>query len=289
MSPHELTPAQIREAACRALGEDIGPADITTTALVAESSQSQARLFVKESGILAGIPLAIRVFNELSPSLKSTTLHQDSDLLQSGATVLELSGSTRAILSGERSALNFLQHLSGIATETRRYVDAVAHTKCLILDTRKTIPGLRHLQKYAVRCGGGTNHRFGLYDAFMAKDNHVAIQNSPLGLRDAVLKMRAFDPDAPLIFEADTLEQVALLAGLNVNQILLDNMTCETMRQAVQVAQGRCLLEASGNMNLNRVREVAETGVDFISVGALTHSVRALDFSLEITTTKEVA
>jgi nicotinate-nucleotide pyrophosphorylase (carboxylating) len=274
----------IREAACRTLGEDLGPADITTSALVPSTSKSKARIFIKEPGILSGTLIAQRVFNELDPSLNCNLSRQDGDSLLAQDTVMQLSGSTRAILSGERSALNLLQHLSGIATETRRYVNAVAQTKCQILDTRKTVPGLRQLQKYAVRCGGGVNHRMGLYDAFMAKDNHVAISTGEAGLREAVSRMRSFDPDVPLIFEADNLEQVVVLAECKVDQILLDNMSCETMSDAVQIVQGRCKLEASGNMSLDRVKEVAETGVDYISVGALTHSVKSLDFSLEILT-----
>jgi len=274
----------IREAACRALGEDMGPVDITSSALIPPESRSKARIFVKEAGILSGVPIAQRVFNELDPSLVCKLNKQDGDSFQAQDTIMELSGLTRAILTGERSALNLLQHLSGIATETGRYVKEVSHTNCRILDTRKTTPGLRQLQKYAVRCGGGVNHRMGLYDAFMAKDNHVAIRPGEEGLREAVARMRSFDPDAPLIFEADNIDQVVVLAECKVDQILLDNMSCEMMEDAVQVVQGRCKLEASGNMTLSRVKEVAETGVDFISVGALTHSVRALDFSLEILT-----
>jgi len=290
----------IREAACRALGEDMGPVDITSSALIPPESRSKAppesrskaRIFVKEAGILSGAPIAQRVFNELDPSLVCKLNKQDGDSFQAQDTIMELSGLTRAILTGERSALNLLQHLSGIATETGRYVKEVSHTNCRILDTRKTTPGLRQLQKYAVRCGGGVNHRMGLYDAFMAKDNHVAIRPGEEGLREAVARMRSFDPDAmrsfdpdaPLIFEADNIDQVVVLAECKVDQILLDNMSCEMMEDAVQVVQGRCKLEASGNMTLSRVKEVAETGVDFISVGALTHSVRALDFSLEILT-----
>jgi nicotinate-nucleotide pyrophosphorylase (carboxylating) len=284
MSIKALETAIIREAACRALGEDMGPIDLTSSALVSPESRSHARIFIKEPGILCGSPIAQRIFNELDPSLTCEALKQDGDTLHAQDTVLRLSGSTRAILTAERSALNILQHLSAIATETQRYVSAVAHTSCKILDTRKTMPGLRQLQKYAVRCGGGTNHRMGLYDAFMAKDNHVAIQPTEEGIREAVLKMRRFDPDVLLIFEADTLAQVQVLAQCQVDRILLDNMNCETLKQAVALVQGRCKLEASGNMTLARVKEVAETGVDYISVGALTHSVQALDFSLELIT-----
>jgi nicotinate-nucleotide pyrophosphorylase (carboxylating) len=284
MSIKALETAIIREAACRALGEDMGPIDLTSSALVSPESRSHARIFIKEPGILCGSTIAQRIFNELDPSLTCEALQQDGDTLHAQDTVLRLSGSTRAILTAERSALNILQHLSAIATETQRYVSAVAHTSCKILDTRKTMPGLRQLQKYAVRCGGGTNHRMGLYDAFMAKDNHVAIQPTEEGIREAVLKMRRFDPDVLLIFEADTLAQAQVLAQCQVDRILLDNMNCETLKQAVALVQGRCKLEASGNMTLARVKEVAETGVDYISVGALTHSVQALDFSLELIT-----
>jgi nicotinate-nucleotide pyrophosphorylase (carboxylating) len=284
MSIKALETAIIREAACRALGEDMGPIDLTSSALVSPESRSHARIFIKEPGILCGSTIAQRIFNELDPSLTCEALQQDGDTLHAQDTVLRLSGSTRAILTAERSALNILQHLSAIATETQRYVSAVAHTSCKILDTRKTMPGLRQLQKYAVRCGGGTNHRMGLYDAFMAKDNHVAIQPTEEGIREAVQKMRRFDPDVLLIFEADTLAQVQVLAQCQVDRILLDNMNCETLKQAVALVQGRCKLEASGNMTLARVKEVAETGVDYISVGALTHSVQALDFSLELIT-----
>ena len=217
--------ALIREAARRALAEDIGPLDITTEVLVPKDKLVRARIFVKESGVLAGLPVAVQVFRELSPALRYTTHSEDGFRLTPKQTVLELEGPACAILSGERSALNFLQHLSGIATETRKFVDAVGHTRCRVLDTRKTVPGLRHLEKYAVRCGGGINHRMGLYDAFMPKDNHVALMPQPAGLAEAVQKMKEFDPEAPIIFEADTLEQVAILAGAGVTRILLDNMS----------------------------------------------------------------
>ena len=275
--------ALIREAARRALAEDVGPLDITTEALISTDKLVRARIFVKESGMLAGLPVAVQVFRELSTALQHTAHCEDGFGLSPKQTVLELEGPARAILTGERSALNFLQHLSGIATQTRAFVDAVSRTGCRILDTRKTVPGLRQLEKYAVRCGGGINHRMGLYDAFMPKDNHVALMTQPAGLLEAVQKMKAFDPDSPIIFEADSLEQVSVLAGAGVTRILLDNMSLEDLKEAVKIVAGRCQLEASGNMTLERALAVAETGVDFISVGSLTHSVRALDFSLEIT------
>ena len=273
--------AIIREAVARAIGEDVGPLDITTAALVPPEVTVSARIFIKEPGVLSGVPIAKEAFYQLDPKLGINHAANDGDTLTTGQTVLELHGSAAALLTGERTALNFLQYLSGIATHTRQFVDAVAHTNCRILDTRKTTPGLRQLAKYAVRCGGGANHRFGLYDAFMPKDNHITLMTNPGDMRAAVEKMRAFDPQARLIFEADTLEQVSLIAGLGVDQILLDNMSNEQMAEAVRIVSGRAKLEASGNMTLARAKSVAETGVDYISVGALTHSVRALDFSLE--------
>lgn len=275
--------AILREAAARALGEDMGPADLTTTAVVDPTRQAAGRIFAKEPGVLAGLPVAEQVFREIDPRIRALRRAEDGDRLAPGATVLELSGPAASLLTGERCALNFLQHLSGIATLTRRFVDAVAGTSCRILDTRKTLPGLRALEKYAVRCGGGHNHRMGLYDAFMIKDNHVALMNGTDGFPGAVARARRLDPEAHLTVEADTLAQVRALAGLDIDRILLDNMDLETLRSAVVLAAGRCELEASGNMTLERVPAVAATGVDFISVGALTHSAPALDFSLELT------
>ncbi len=272
----------LREAAIRAIGEDMGPIDLTTHALVPADRKGKARIFCKETGTLSGTPVADAVFRELDPGLKTTVVVADGTTLAAGQTIIELEGNIAPMLTGERCALNFLQHLSGIATEVKKYVDATAGTNTRILDTRKTIPGLRALQKYAVTCGGGLNHRIGLYDAFMIKDNHVALMGGTAGFFDAVKAARALDPDVPLIVEADTLDQLKEFLTLPVDRILLDNMTCDDMLQAVTLAGGRIPLEASGNMTLERIPEVAATGVDFISVGALTHTVRALDFSLEI-------
>jgi nicotinate-nucleotide pyrophosphorylase (carboxylating) len=275
-------PAIIREAATRALGEDRGPADITTRACVLPGAQASARIFAKEPCVLAGLPVAEQVFREEDIALVLTRRAQDGNSLQKGDTVLEISGPAAAILTAERSALNFIQQLSGVATETRRYVDAVAGTTTKILDTRKTAPGLRALQKYAVLCGGGINHRIGLYDQFLIKDNHLALMGQGRTLADAVKAARAFDPDVKLEVEADRIEQVAEIVKLNVDVILLDNMSLDEMRACVKLIAGRAKTEASGNMSLDRVKDVAATGVDFISVGALTHSVRAIDFSLEM-------
>jgi nicotinate-nucleotide pyrophosphorylase (carboxylating) len=275
-------PAILREAAARALGEDRGPADITTLACVKPETQAAARIFAKESCILAGLPVAGQVFREQDGGLAVTERAEDGNAVKAGETVLEIRGSAASILTAERCALNFIQQLSGVATETRRYVEAVAGTKAKILDTRKTAPGLRALQKYAVRCGGGVNHRFGLYDRFLIKDNHLALMGAGWTLAGAVAAARALDPDAVLEVEADRLDQVAEMAALGVDVILLDNMSPEETRACVELIAGRAQTEASGNMTLDRVRAVAETGVDFISVGALTHSVCAVDFSLEI-------
>lgn len=263
------------------MGEDRGPADITTLALVESGRMAKARIFAKEEAVLAGGPVAERVFQEVDPGLKVTVETPDGEKVRPGRTVLHLEGKASSILTGERAALNFIQRLSGVASLTARFVEAAAG-KAVILDTRKTTPGLRALEKYAVLCGGGQNHRFGLYDAFMVKDNHVALMEGEGGLREAVRRARAFDAKAKLIMEADTLDQVRELAGLGVDQILLDNMTTAQMREAVGIVAGRCRLEASGNMTLDRVPEVADTGVDYISVGALTHSAVAVDFSLEM-------
>jgi nicotinate-nucleotide pyrophosphorylase (carboxylating) len=277
-----LDPAIIREAAARALGEDRGPADITTLACIKPEVRAHARIFAKEACVLAGLPVAEQVFREQDIALVLTSRAQDGQFLQQGDTVLEIDGSAASILTAERSALNFIQQLSGVATNARLFVEAVAGTKAQILDTRKTTPGLRALQKYAVRCGGGINHRFGLYDRFLIKDNHVSLMGPGHTLGQAIRAARSLDPEAVLEVEVDHLEQIPEVLSHGVDVLLLDNMTTGQLRACVALIAGRVMTEASGNMTLERVREVAETGVDFISVGALTHSVRAIDFSLEV-------
>jgi nicotinate-nucleotide pyrophosphorylase (carboxylating) len=277
-----LEPPVIREAAARALGEDRGPADITTLACVKADVQASARIFAKEPCVLAGLPVTEQVFREQDVMLKLTARAADGTTLQAGDTVLEISGSAASILTGERCALNFLQQLSGVATQTRRFVEAVAGTNTKILDTRKTIPGLRALQKYAVRCGGGVNHRFGLYDRFLIKDNHLALMGAGNRLAEAIRAARSLDPDAVLEVEVDRLDQIPEIIAQGVDVLLLDNMSLEELRACVALIAGRVQTEASGNMSLERVGDVARTGVDFISVGALTHSIRSIDFSLEI-------
>jgi nicotinate-nucleotide pyrophosphorylase (carboxylating) len=275
-------PAILREAAARALGEDRGPADITTLACVPPEARGAARIFAKEACVLAGLVVAEQVFREQDPALVLTARAADGATLRAGDTVLEIAGPAGSILTAERCALNFIQQLSGVATETRRYVDAVAGTHAQILDTRKTVPGLRALQKYAVRCGGGVNHRLGLYDQFLIKDNHLALIGEGDRLAEAIHAARRLDPKAPLEVEVDRLDQIPAVVALGVDIILLDNMSLEETRAAIALIAGRAKTEASGNMTLERVPAVAATGVDFISVGALTHSVRAIDFSLEM-------
>ncbi len=284
MSFHPAPPetAVVREAAARALGEDRGPADITTLACVGPDVRGRARIFAKEPCVLAGLIVAEQVFREQDPALALTTRSADGSALSTGQTVLEIAGSAASILTAERCALNFIQQLSGVATETRRFVEATAGTRARILDTRKTVPGLRALQKYAVRCGGGVNHRFGLYDQFLIKDNHLALTGEGGGLAAAVQAARRLDPHAPLEVEVDRLDQIPAVLAAAADIILLDNMTLEQTRAAVQMIAGRAKTEASGNMTRERIAQVAATGVDFISVGALTHSVKAIDFSLEM-------
>jgi nicotinate-nucleotide pyrophosphorylase (carboxylating) len=277
-----LEPAIAREAVVRALGEDRGPMDITSHAVVPEEQLGAARIITRENCVIAGLLLADLVFREVEPAARVTLRCSDGDRLQAGAVALEVTGPVRGILTAERTVLNFLQQLSGVATLTRAFVEAISGTKAKILDTRKTAPGLRALQKYAVRCGGGFNHRLGLYDKFLLKDNHLARMGPPEAWAAGVKSARSLKPDAEIEIEADTLEQVKIIAELGVDMIMLDNMSIDDMRKAVDIIGGRAKTEASGGIGLERVRAVAETGVDFISVGALTHSARAIDLSLEM-------
>lgn len=263
----------------RALAEDIGPGDVTTNWIIPESQGSEAIILAKAAGVLAGLDVARDAFALVDERIRFEPLLADGDRLRPKDVVARIAGPTRGILIAERVALNFLQRLSGIATLTRAFVDAVAGTKAVILDTRKTTPGLRLLEKYAVRMGGGANHRIGLYDMVLIKDNHIEAAG---GITEAVKRVRARNAAGLLIeVEARTLDDVCEAVALAVDRILLDNMTCEQMRQAVQLVNGRVPLEASGNVTLETVRQIAETGVDFISSGALTHSAKALDLSLD--------
>jgi len=270
----------LERAVHAALAEDIGAGDVTTEAIVPEDAVGTAELLLKEPGVVCGLRAAESTFRALDPEVRFETLASDCDRVhEPPAVVARISGSLRAILTGERVALNFLGRLSGIATLTRRYADAVDGTGAAILDTRKTTPGLRALEKHAVACGGGRNHRFGLDDAILVKDNHLRAAGS---VTRAVELVRGAS-ELPVGVECETLDQVAEALGLGVDRILLDNMTPDELREAVSLTAGRARLEASGGVTLDTVRAVAETGVDEISVGALTHSAPSLDVSLELT------
>jgi nicotinate-nucleotide pyrophosphorylase (carboxylating) len=260
----------------RALAEDVGAGDITTAATVPADVRARALITQKAPGAIFGLALAERTFRSLDYAAEIERLTAEGRWRQGGP-VLRLEGSARAILTGERTALNFLQRLSGVATLTARGVQAVAGTKAKILDTRKTTPGLRALEKAADAAGGGINHRAGLYDAVLIKENHVAIAG---GVGEAVRKARAEAPGVPLEVECRTLAEVDQALAAGARQILLDNMSVAELRRAVEHVAGRAQLEASGGVTLETLREIAATGVDFVSIGALTHSAPALDLSL---------
>lgn len=279
----------------RALAEDIGTGDITTAVTIPMSSQSKARIVAKEDGIVAGIPVAAVAFSIVTDSyffgIKSQTCEESREVIftpcipdggevSKGDTIAEITGSTAVILTGERVALNFLQRLSGIATKTAHLRSLIAHTNAKLVDTRKTTPGLRIVEKYAVRCGGGSNHRFGLYDAILIKDNHIQASG---GIVEAVGRAKAAVPHTIKIeVETDTLEQVALALDAGADLILLDNMTPDQLKKAVELCKGRATTEASGGITEQSIVAVAESGVNLISVGALTHSVISLDLGLDI-------
>jgi nicotinate-nucleotide pyrophosphorylase (carboxylating) len=261
-----------------ALKEDIHTGDLTTQACVPELRPATARLVAKESFVLAGLQVAARVFALLDPAVVFEALAADGVRLQPGAVMARISGDAASLLQAERVALNLLQRMCGVATLTASYVTAVSGTRVRIVDTRKTTPGLRMLEKYAVRVGGGINHRTGLYDGILIKENHIAAAG---GISAAVSRARSYIPHTLKIeVETETVEQVreALAAGADI--IMLDNMDCATMRVCVELIDGKALVEASGGVNLDTVRAIAETGVDIISVGALTHSPKAADISM---------
>jgi len=276
-----LTAAAMDAAIDAALREDMPQGDITSEKVVPAGARSEAYFLAKEDGVLAGLPLAARVFERLDPSVIFIERFRDGAAFGRSDKLARVKGPTVALLKGERTALNFLQRLCGVATVTRRFVEAVAGTKARILDTRKTTPGLRLFEKYAVRTGGGTNHRLSLSDMVLIKDNHLRHVGS---VAEAVRRARSgLRPGVRVEVEAASLLQVREALAAGADMIMLDNMSIETMRQAVGLAAGRVPLEASGNMTLDRVRAVAETGVDFISVGSLPHSAKAVDISLEFT------
>jgi nicotinate-nucleotide pyrophosphorylase (carboxylating) len=263
-----------------ALAEDIGSGDLTSLFFIPELHISKGRIFAKEDCVIAGAAVVRRVYEKIDPRLKLVIVKEDGTVAKPGETVINMSGSTRSILTGERVALNFLQHLAGIATLTAQFVSTVRGTGVTILDTRKTTPGLRALEKAAVRSGGGRNHRMGLYDGVMVKDNHLLAKPE---LEGAIRSLRQIHSNVSIEVEADSIDQVqefVLLKGVDV--ILLDNMSADEMRTCVSLGRPGLKFEASGGVDLTTVRQIAETGVDFISVGRLTHSARAVDFSLEL-------
>jgi nicotinate-nucleotide pyrophosphorylase (carboxylating) len=271
-------PAEIVACLERALAEDIGPGDITTNSIVPSEAVLQGRILAKDTGIVAGLDIAEAVLLRLDNRVDFNSIVAEGARVTSGTVLANISGSARALLTGERTALNFLGRMSGIATLTRQFVDQISGTSARILDTRKTAPGLRVVDKLAVQRGGGENHRIGLFDMVLIKDNHIDFAGS---ITAAVERARRAAGNLEIEVEARTLADVQEALGLRVERILLDNMTLEVVRQAVALNSGRAKLEASGNVTLARVRQIAETGVDFISVGALTHSAGVFDVSLK--------
>ena len=278
MNKHVIKAANVLIAL--ALKDDVGDGDITTNNIVSAAIRRKARMVAKEPGVIAGLPVAEMVFRKLDPDLIWNELVSEGDKVKSGDVLVEFEGTYRALLTGERTALNFLQRLSGIATMSAKYADAVKDFQTVILDTRKTLPGFNKLDKYAVKTGGASNHRLGLHDMAMIKDNHIEVAG---GITAAVKAVRSsIEEGIKIEVETTTLAQVQEAIDAGVDIIMLDNMDNETMRKGVELIAGRAKVEASGNITLERLREVAATGVDFISIGALTHSVKALDISQRI-------
>ena len=271
-------PAEISQYITRALEEDIGSGDVTTDTIVPANASLRGRIIAKENGVVAGLEIARQVMLSLDQRINFTAKVEDGTKVERGTVLADLHGPARALLTGERIALNFLGRMSGIATLTRKFVDAVSGTEAVILDTRKTAPGLRLTDKLAVRLGGGQNHRTGLFDMVLIKDNHIDFAGS---ITAAVERVRASGTKLEIEVETRTLDNVREALSLGVERILLDNMSADTMREAVAICDGRAKLEASGNVTLDNVLEVAGTGVDYISVGALTHSPKVFDVSLE--------
>ena len=277
-----LSPLEIEAAVTRALEEDLGRAgDITSIATVPPDTRGRAVVVARKPGVVSGLPLVEASFRRLSPAIKITASSRDGETIDAKAKLMTIEGDARSILSAERTALNFIGHLSGIATATSEFVKRIAHTKARVICTRKTTPGLRALEKYAIRCGGGFNHRFGLDDAMLIKDNHIAVA----GGIAAVLK-RARDCAGHLVkieIEVDSLSQLEeVLATGRADVVLIDNFDPPTMRRAVELVAGRLVIEASGGITLSSAAAIAETGVDYLSSGSLTHSVQNLDIGLDI-------
>jgi len=278
-----LTDSEIAKAVQAALAEDVGTGDATTLALVPPEDMEKAVMAARVPLTVAGLAFALETYKQIDPSVKITLLCKDGDRLKAGDLLMRIEGPAGALLTAERVSLNFIQRLSGVATMASRFADEVSGLKAKVLDTRKTTPGWRRFEKYAVACGGATNHRTGLFDMILIKDNHLAaLRNAkPNAVAAAVERARKAYPLLKVEVEADNLTQVAQAADAGADIILLDNMTNEQMSEAVSIVKGRCLLEASGGVNLKTIRSKAETGVDFVSVGALTHSAPAVDIGLD--------
>jgi nicotinate-nucleotide pyrophosphorylase (carboxylating) len=275
---HALNPEHYRDLVRRALDEDLGAGDVTTDATVAADRRARGVFLVKTDCVLAGLDVAIEAFRQLDPDVEARLQKHDGDRARAGEEIADIAGSARALLIAERTALNFLQRLSGIATLTRAFVNA-AGGRIIVLDTRKTTPTLRVLEKYAVTAGGATNHRFGLFDAFLIKDNHVRLAG---GVAAAVAYARRYRPDLTVEIEAQSLDQVDEALDAGADLILADNLSLDHTRETVRRARGRAKVEISGGVTLERLPELAETGADYVSVGALTHSAPAADISFEI-------
>ncbi|MGI8914427.1 MAG: carboxylating nicotinate-nucleotide diphosphorylase [Chloroflexota bacterium] len=283
MIPLPLTPDELHEQVRRALAEDLGWGDVTTRGLLTPTVQARGAIAFREDGVVSGLPVAAAVYALLDSSVRWEATIADGDSVATGTRVCQVSGPAASLLSGERLALNYLQRLSGIATLTARYVQALQGTRAQLVDTRKTTPGLRGLEKYAVRCGGGGNHRHGLSDGVLVKDNHIAIlQREGLTLTAIVARSRAATPHSLRIeVEVDRVDQIEDVLAGGADVILLDNMPPPVLAEAVRQVAGRAITEASGGITLANIRACAESGVDLISVGALTHSARALDIGLD--------
>ncbi len=267
---------EIIENVRAALAEDVGSGDITAQ-LLPDNVMSTAQVITREKGVLCGTAWFEEVFKQLDPAIQVEWFAKDGDLIQPNQILVKITGAARSLLTGERAALNFLQLLSGVSSKVAQYVEIVKNTGVVLLDTRKTIPGLRRAQKYAVKCGGGQNHRMGLYDAFLIKENHIAAAGS---ITDAIQKARSIAPDKPVEVEVENLDQLKEALAVNVEIVLLDNFNLYSMREAVRINEKRAKLEASGGVSSEKLLDIAETGVDYISIGGLTKNVKALDLSM---------
>lgn len=273
-----LSDSELKELISRILAEDIGSGDVTTLGTVPEGTTFSVTMHAREPLIVAGIDIAAAIFKHLDKNLNIEVLVKDGVRVEVGAILMRLKGNAQAILTAERTALNVLQHLSGIATLTAEYAKRLKGTKAILLDTRKTTPGLRRLEKYATACGGAQNHRFGLYDAILIKDNHVAAAG---GIQQAIRGAKALQVNVPLETECDTLEQLKIALQEGIDLVLLDNMSLQDLRKAVKIAKGKCKIEASGGVTLQNIRAIAETGVEYISTSKITQSAPAVDIGLD--------